>query len=760
MTETSTEIFRTPPHRADPLSAAQETFGSTGRRNAIKAPLTDQEIIVPSFIPWAAKGGLAILDQALFAGAHFVLNILLARWLPPAEYGAFALAYSVFLLFAALHTALLTEPMMIFGPGKYADHYQKYLGILLRGHWGLMVPAGVLLLGTAFLLGYLYSANVERAFLGLALAAPLILLLWLVRRAFYVRLRPGWACFGGGLYFVVLPVSAFVFHTAGWLSPFTALLLMGGGALLASGFLLVVLQPQWALSVGNASVAMVANEHWQYGRWALPTAAVIWFPLNVYYAVLPAWAGLEGAGALRALMNLANPALHTLIALTMLLQPVLVRHWHQNGRQGLGRTVRRSLILFLSGSALYVSLLWFFRFEIFRFFYAGKYQEYIGWSLLMMGMLPLVASIPVVLSAALRAVERPDWVFWSYLLSTVAAVAIGIPLTASWGVVGSVGGLFLSYAAAGVVLFSYYLGFSRQQEAQGAEESRPGAPQESPSSFRHSQQGKFAYRRSGLPVKAHTRWITPRDMDRSATTQMVDDVFQVLQPLRGEHFKRMLDIGCGFGGLTKLVGEYLEIPELHGIDLDAEALKEAREKGVVTHHLDVRDGPLPFDDGLFGLVVSFGMLDYLPVFDPLLREMLRVTRPGGYALASLPNLASWHNRMFFLLGYQPRDVEVSCERLVGVHPWYRKEDKPTGHIHTVTATAFQELMQHHGFSTLNLKGARPRGRQKGMLLNLVDAVLTMRPTLARRFFYLGVKPDGSDGRPLGPVGPEKSHRAS
>ncbi|GIX47763.1 MAG: hypothetical protein KatS3mg131_1974 [Candidatus Tectimicrobiota bacterium] len=63
-------------------------------------------------VRWARKGGLAVLDQGLFSGANFLVNILLARWLPPEEYGAFAVALSVFYLLAGFHTAVLTEPML------------------------------------------------------------------------------------------------------------------------------------------------------------------------------------------------------------------------------------------------------------------------------------------------------------------------------------------------------------------------------------------------------------------------------------------------------------------------------------------------------------------------------------------------------------------------------------------------------------------------------------------------------------------------
>src|SRR5690606_39123371 len=77
---------------------------------------------------FAKKGGFALMDQALFSGANFLLNILLARFLEPAQYGAYAVVFTWFLLLGTLHTASLTEPILVYGSGKYANRFNRYLG--------------------------------------------------------------------------------------------------------------------------------------------------------------------------------------------------------------------------------------------------------------------------------------------------------------------------------------------------------------------------------------------------------------------------------------------------------------------------------------------------------------------------------------------------------------------------------------------------------------------------------------------------------
>lgn len=237
------------------------------------------------------------------------------------------------------------------------------------------------------------------------------------------------------------------------------------------------------------------------------------------------------------------------------------------------------------------------------------------------------------------------------------------------------------------------------------------------------------------------QWITANDLNRSVTAGHLPDVFRALRPLTQDRIEKILDLGCGFGGVGKTVGAHLNAHEVHGIDIDAEALEEARQKGLITHQVDVGREPLPFSDGYFDLVTCFGMLDYLPLLDHPIREVFRVLDRGGRVLVSLPNLAAWHNRVMLLMGYQLRDVEVSCQTLCGVHPRYRGQS-PSGHIHTVTPRALSELMNYYGFETVGVFGCRsPTGAGPiGLPVRFVDWLLSFTTSLARRFLYLGRKP--------------------
>ena len=243
--------------------------------------------------------------------------------------------------------------------------------------------------------------------------------------------------------------------------------------------------------------------------------------------------------------------------------------------------------------------------------------------------------------------------------------------------------------------------------------------------------------------------ISDQDRERSATASGIDELRRALKPLLDRPVRRLLDIGCGFGGLSRLVADEVGADEVHGVDVDGRILEEAASKGVVARQVDVENSRLPYEDGYFDLVISLGMMDYLRSFDPMIVEIRRVLPRGGMALISLPNLGSWHNRLALLFGYQPRDVEVSDAVLAGALPYYRGHP-PSGHIHTVTVRAFSELMSFHGFRPVQITGGSWATRTTKPILLAIDRLLSRRVPLARRFFYLGQKiEDQSETPPEG-----------
>ena len=209
--------------------------------------------------------------------------------------------------------------------------------------------------------------------------------------------------------------------------------------------------------------------------------------------------------------------------------------------------------------------------------------------------------------------------------------------------------------------------------------------------------------------------------------------------------EKMIDLGCGYGGLAKLVGDSLGFKEVHGVDLDSDRLSIAKEKGLQVHSFNLEKDPFPFSDDSFELVTSHGVLEHSTFYDNMLQETYRILRNKGTFLLSAPNLASWVNRISLLLGYQPRNLEVSRNKVVGVHKMYHSlYDKtvPVTHISSCTLGGIKELLTYYGFKVGKTwgTGVVPAPDLKpSLILKIFDTLLSKKTSLSVRFILLAKK---------------------
>lgn len=107
---------------------------------------------------------------------------------------------------------------------------------------------------------------------------------------------------------------------------------------------------------------------------------------------------------------------------------------------------------------------------------------------------------------------------------------------------------------------------------------------------------------------------------------------------------RLLEVGCG----PALMAPDLLAMGFHvqGIDVSPEMVRRARLR-MAGHPFAERCRfsagdfeQLEFPDACFDAVLSMGVLEYLPRYEPALRNAARVLKPGGIAVFTLPNRAS------------------------------------------------------------------------------------------------------------------------
>jgi 2-polyprenyl-3-methyl-5-hydroxy-6-metoxy-1,4-benzoquinol methylase len=100
----------------------------------------------------------------------------------------------------------------------------------------------------------------------------------------------------------------------------------------------------------------------------------------------------------------------------------------------------------------------------------------------------------------------------------------------------------------------------------------------------------------------------------------------------------LLDVGAGSGTISTSFAKALPDGQVTAVDLNPSILPRARAvaemagfKNISFHQGDVKK--LPFADGTFDITFCHQMLTHISAPEDALREMLRVTKPGGIVAA-------------------------------------------------------------------------------------------------------------------------------
>ena len=144
---------------------------------------------------------------------------------------------------------------------------------------------------------------------------------------------------------------------------------------------------------------------------------------------------------------------------------------------------------------------------------------------------------------------------------------------------------------------------------------------------------------------------------------------------------RVLDAGCGTGTLTLALLRTLKAPaQMTALDLSASSMATAKkyvDKNKPSQQpVRFTQGnilALPFADEAFDLVVTSGVLEYVPL-DEGLSEMARVISPGGHLLL-LPMrpspVTTFLEMLFRFKAHTPDEVAGTTDRYFQVVSHYR-----------------------------------------------------------------------------------------
>lgn len=377
------------------------------------------------------RGAWALADQGLFSATSFAVTVLLARWLPVAEFGAYTVGLTLFLLAAAIHNAIVVEPLLVFAPGRFAQSPHAFRRWILLLHWRFSIGAGSLLASIGLVFRIVGHRDVGRALLTFGLGCPFLLLYWLARREPYSTGAVYRSARAGLAYLLVALSTTAALKSRGWLGIETVVACLAAASLLVS---LPLVRSWFTIRTSAVPEPGAFARAWRdYAPWSAPAAILGFVPAHVYFLVLPLFAGLHETANLKAAINVVSPIMQATAVLSVMLLPSFVRAIPAGrNRTEVGRAARRLVAgAVLLGMAELLLAAW-----LVPALYGQRYRGAVPLTMLLTA-LPAMSAAVNVFAAGLRAAERPRDVLVPYLAASIATVLVGVPLIKIWGARGA-----------------------------------------------------------------------------------------------------------------------------------------------------------------------------------------------------------------------------------------------------------------------------------------------------------------------------------
>ncbi len=443
-----------------------------GERQAATGESAAGFVLTPARLRvWGMRSALSLVDQGLASGAGFTVNLLLARWMAPETYGAFAVAFAGFLFVSGFHNVLLLEPLSVFGPSRHAEELPAYFRTQIAMHTLLTgALSAVTLLGGLVLWRMAPGSRLIGAVLGGGLALPFLLLAWLARRMCYVVQRPSAAVLGSGFYLAFVVAGLLALGRLGWLGSFAAFLLMASGSVLAACLLL------WRLRLlkgepgleGGVRWRAALRENWTYGRWLVGSTVLNSISNQTQMFLAAAMLGLGSAGILRAMQLPSLVMTQVVFAAGAVILPAFS---YDFGRGAVGRMQQKAGLVSLGLGVLagcFAGVLGLFAGRVEHLLFGGKYAAF-AQLIWVLALIPVAQGFSIGSSMALRALQRPQFDLVANGVAALVGVVSAIFFMHRWGVAGAAVSLVASFAAYAISTCWSYYSSRRSRRKEGLE---------------------------------------------------------------------------------------------------------------------------------------------------------------------------------------------------------------------------------------------------------------------------------------------------
>lgn len=393
-----------------------------------------------------------ISDQALISGSNFVTMVLLARGLGPAAFGSFALAYTAMLFANSTQTALITQPHNVLGVAFLGDAYRRYTSAAGIGQVLLVAVAALVALVVA---GVGRAAGWGATPLLFALAPAIVAwqLQEFVRRVLYTEGRLA-AAFANNLisYGGQVAILALLWRAETLSGPAALYVLAGTSAVAAACGV-------WQLrnSLARSLSLRPLRDNWRFGRWLWGGEFAFWGSSGLYYYLTAAILSAAATGSVRACNVLTGP----IVVLLTFLDTILPIRFARTLAEGGERALRREVLVAYAATAplviAYSGTLFLVAAPLLDLVYGDQYAGYVS-VLRLIAVEVLIGYATRIVTAVLKAQQRPQYIFYGYVVAAIVAISTGWWIIQSLGPRGAVLGWMITW---GIVGASCWYGYAR-----------------------------------------------------------------------------------------------------------------------------------------------------------------------------------------------------------------------------------------------------------------------------------------------------------
>lgn len=392
-----------------------------------------------------AKRTFAYSDQAVVSGTNFLVGILLARALGMDAYGTFVLGWMAVLFASSLQQAIILNPLYTLLPKKDENHINTFKGGIVSLQLILTLLTIVIGYTSIPAIRYYLPENVSSEFL---FALPLVMGAFVtqdfLRRMLYVEGKAKMALVGDIVaYGLQIPILGGLWYT-GNLSLTSALMVIGSCFTASTILNLATLnfEPLNQLKlVTRNSLLETLTECWTFAKYLVATSLLQWFSGNAFIVVAGGIIGPAAVGAVRIAQNVMG-VLHVLFLAMENTVPIKAAQiLKDQGEEGLMVFMKKTIssagmvTLFTAGSVAVFSK------TILGFLYGTQYMSYHN-VLAAFAALYLLIFLGTVLRFTIRTLEKNQYIFITYVFTTIFSVVSAEPIVQAFGTYGIILGLF------------------------------------------------------------------------------------------------------------------------------------------------------------------------------------------------------------------------------------------------------------------------------------------------------------------------------